>query len=147
MPKAVRHQRPCGLALARVLVVNDETAARLTLQTVLCAGGYHVDTATTSGEAIRRMESQEYELVLSHLHEETGAGNTAVLSHARQMVYQPATASVSTFVQTPIESGSGDSQAVLVSPEDLPELLGQVAEIIGQRARRQVRRSLAHCGN
>jgi PleD family two-component response regulator len=40
------------LALARVLLVDDNTAARLTLQTVLEAGGYRVDSAASAAEAV-----------------------------------------------------------------------------------------------
>ena len=36
--------------LARVLLVDDDPASRLTLQTVLKAGGYRVDAAASAAE-------------------------------------------------------------------------------------------------
>ena len=42
-----------GLDLARVLVVHGELAPRLTLQTILRAGGYSVDVAGSSSEACK----------------------------------------------------------------------------------------------
>ena len=37
--------------LAKVLLVDDDPASRLTLQTVLTAGGYAVDSAASAAEA------------------------------------------------------------------------------------------------
>ena len=39
--------------LARVLLVDDDPASRLTLKTVLEAGGYNVDSAASAAEALR----------------------------------------------------------------------------------------------
>ena len=43
------------LELARVLLVDDDPTSRLTLQTVLQAGGYHVDAAASAAEARSRV--------------------------------------------------------------------------------------------
>jgi len=56
-----------NLDLARVLLVDDDLASRLTLQTVLEAGGYSVDVAASAAEAMGKLDDQEYELVLSDL--------------------------------------------------------------------------------
>ena len=45
MKSAARMAGNLELDLARVLLVDDDPASRLTLQTVLQAGGYHVDSA------------------------------------------------------------------------------------------------------
>jgi CheY-like chemotaxis protein len=57
--------------LARVLLVDDDPTTRLTLQTVLEAGGYHVDAAASAAEAVGKMEECVYELVLSDLQMES----------------------------------------------------------------------------
>ena len=54
-----------GLDLARVLVVHGELAPRLTLQTILQAGGYSVDVAGSSSEALCKLDSNRYALVLT----------------------------------------------------------------------------------
>src|SRR6201996_2469397 len=83
--------------LARVLLVDDDPTSRLTLQTVLEASGYHVDSAASAAEAIPMLDEQEYELVLSDLQMESPEAGLKVLAHARMMAYKPATAIVTTY--------------------------------------------------
>ena len=49
-------QRASTPELARVLVVDDDPASRLTLQTLLQAGGYSVDSAASAAEALGKMD-------------------------------------------------------------------------------------------
>ncbi len=56
---------PKSLELARVLLVDDELSSRLTLQTLLEAGGYSVDVAGSAAEAFSKLDEGQYELVLS----------------------------------------------------------------------------------
>jgi CheY-like chemotaxis protein len=132
------------MELARVLVVDDDPTARLTLQTVLEAGGYHVEAAASAAEAVAKMEESEYELILSDLQMESPEAGLKVLAHARMMSYKPAAALIASYS----EADDRDSDLpVLVEPEDLPELLGQVAGLISRRATRRVERGLRHNRN
>src|SRR4051812_48963943 len=90
--------------LARVLVVDDDPTSRITLQTVLAAGGYHVDGAATAAEAVSKMQDHEYELILSDLQMESPEAGLRVLAHATLMNYQPATALVTTSWQNPVHN-------------------------------------------
>ena len=83
--------------LARVLLVDDDPTSRLTLQTVLEASGYHVDSAASAAEAVGKLDEQEYQLVLSDLQMESPEAGLKVLAHARMMAYKPATAIVTTY--------------------------------------------------
>ena len=85
------------IELARVLLVDDDPTSRLTLQTVLEAGGYRVDAAASAAEAVGKLDEQEYELVLSDLQMESPRAGLQVLAHARMMDYKPATAIVTTY--------------------------------------------------
>src|SRR5215471_20268400 len=85
------------IELARVLVVDDDPTSRLTLQTVLEAGGYRVDAAASAAEAFGKLDEREYELVLSDLRMESPEAGLKVLAHARMMDYKPATAIVTTY--------------------------------------------------
>src|SRR5260370_7674547 len=76
--------------LARVLLVDDDPASRLTLKTVLEAGGYNVDSAASAAEAVGKLEEGEYELVLSDLQMESPRAGLKVLAHAKNMDYKPA---------------------------------------------------------
>src|SRR6516162_11650540 len=79
-----------ALDLARVLLVHGDLAPRLTLQTILQAGGYAVDVAATPAEAVAKMDQGEYELVLTG--EEPSSRH--VLAYARVKDYRPATATI-----------------------------------------------------
>ena len=133
------------IGLARVLLVDDDPTSRLTLQTVLKAGGYYVDSAASAAEAVGKLDEQQYELVLSDLQMESPQAGLKVLAHARMMEYKPATALVTSSLDSKNESKS--SRKMLIEPEDLPELLGKIADLIGQRVTRRMRRELRLHGN
>jgi CheY-like chemotaxis protein len=127
------------LELARVLLVDDKVTSRLTLQAVLRAGGYSVDAACSAGEACGKMDEHQYELILSDLCMESPESGLEVLAHARLMDYQPATA----ILTNDLAKHSGDPLCpTLIEPQDVPELLSKVADLISQRAARLVQDSL-----
>src|SRR5260370_30374060 len=99
--------------LARVLLVDDDPTSRLTLQTVLEAGGYNVDAAASAAEAVGKLDEGEYELVLSDLQMESPEAGLKVLAHAKMMDYKPATALFTSY-QERSEHGSQQS-SVLIS--------------------------------
>lgn len=134
-----------GFELARVLLVDDDPASRLTLQTILRTVGYGVDTAASAAEAIEKMDAHEFELVLSDLEMESPEAGLKVLGHARMKQYRPATALLTIYQNAAARSLHRHSEsAVLIQSEDVPELLTQVATLIGQRAKRQVARQMRH---
>ena len=122
--------------VARVLLVDDDPTARIILRTVLQAGGYGVDTAATAAEAIGLLETEEYSLVLSDLHMESPQAGLQVISHARMMDYRPATALISSWREQ--YSAARAAGTLLIEPENVPELLEQVADMIGERASRRL---------
>src|SRR5436190_9954441 len=139
-----------GCEVARVLVVDDDPTSRLTLQTVLEAGGYRVDSAASAAEAVGKLDEQEYELVLSDLQMESPEAGLKVLAHARNMDYKPATALVTTYQNegaskphaakahapkpnTATPKAPKPTSRMLIKPEDIPGLLGKVANLISQR--------------
>src|ERR1700734_1669738 len=124
----------CTFELARVLLVDDNPTSRLTLQTVLEASGYHVDSAASAAEAIPMLDEQEYELVLSDLQMESPEAGLKVLAHARIMDYKPATAIVTTYQNANPQHTKPQMQVrTLVKPEDVPGLLAKVANLISER--------------
>ncbi len=127
-----------ALELARVLLVDDDLASRLTLKTVLEAGGYFVDAAASAAEAVGKLDNQQYELVLSDLQVGSPEAGLNVLAHARLMKYKPATAILTTYRNKRPDM----LRPVFIKPEDLPGLLSKVADLISQRAARIVERQL-----
>jgi len=137
--ETARESRP-NLELARVLVVDDDLASRLTLQTLLEAGGYRVDAAATAAEAVGKMELQEYQLVLSDLQMESPEAGLKVLAHAHMMDYKPATALITAYHNT--SDPNAPKNRMLVAPEDIPGLLSKVATLIARRVSRKLKREL-----
>jgi CheY-like chemotaxis protein len=127
--------------LARVLLVDDDPASRLTLQTVLAASGYNVDSAASAAEAVGKLDEGEYELVLSDLAMESPEAGLKVLAHARMMVYKPATALITTY-QNAKPSLAQRRNSFLIRPEGIPVLLGKIADLISERATRRLERQL-----
>ena len=121
--------------------MDDDLTSRLTLQTLLEAGGYFVDSAASAAEAVGKMDERQYELVLSDLQMESPEAGLKVLAHARLMDYKPATALLTTYQN---ERPADPRRPVLIEPEAVPELLTKVADLISQRAARIVERQLKH---
>jgi DNA-binding NtrC family response regulator len=92
------------------------------------------------------LDAQEYELVLSDLQMESPEAGLKVLAHARIMDYKPATAIVTTYQNAKDQNVKPpQTQArMLITPEDIPGLLGKVANLISQRAARRVQREMRH---
>ncbi|HML17233.1 MAG TPA: response regulator [Bryobacteraceae bacterium] len=130
--------------LARVLLVDDDPASRLTLKTVLEAGGYNVDAAASAAEAVGKLEEGEYELVLSDLQMESPEAGLKVIAHARMMDYKPATALITTYQNG--KTAAHGQRSMLIKPEDIPGLLSKVADLISQRATRRLERELRLAG-
>jgi CheY-like chemotaxis protein len=127
--------------MARVLLADQNPASRLTLQTVLEAGGYRVDSAATAAEAVGLMDEKEYALILTDLAMESPEAGLKVLAHARLKEYQPATALVTAWRNEAEAPGFPDSE-MLVQPQGIPELLGDVATLISRRVTRLEARRL-----
>jgi DNA-binding NtrC family response regulator len=124
-----------SLDLARVLVVHGDLAPRLTLRTILQAGGYSVDVAGSASEAVAKLDANRYELVLS----DPTPGNHNLLAYAKVKDYRPATATVTSVEPAvPRRRGRG-AHEVSIHTEDVPQLLERVADLIGLRATRRHR--------
>ena len=139
-----RLPRSVDYDLARVLVVDDDPTSRLTLKTVLEASGYNVESAASAAEAVGKLDEGEFELVLSELQLESPEAGLKVIAHARLTDYKPATALIHSYKDAKPVDVRGLS--VLIEPEDIPGILGKVADLIGGRATRRLERELRMAG-
>lgn len=135
--------RECGLA--RVLLVDDDPASRLTLKTVLETCGYNVESAASAAEAVGKLEENEYSLVLSDLQLESPDAGLKVLAHAKIMDYKPATALITSYHNVE-EAPESWPKSLLIKPEDVQGLLTKVASLISDRATRRLRREMVLAG-
>jgi CheY-like chemotaxis protein len=127
------------LDLARVLLVHGELAPRLALRTILQAGGYSVDVAATPSEAISKLDEGRYALVLSDAEFGSRPAGRNVLAYARVKDYRPATALVTSYEPSQKRRPGRSKHHISIYTENLPNLLGEVAELIGVRASRRYR--------
>jgi CheY-like chemotaxis protein len=127
-----------GLDLARVLVVHGELAPRLTLRTLLQAGGYSVDVAGSASEAVTKLDTNKYELVLS----DSTPGNQNLLAYARVKEYRPATALITSDAPAPKRRPRGGSHEFSIRTQNVPHFLEKVADLIGFRAIRRYRHAV-----
>src|ERR1700681_1180053 len=107
-----------ALNLARVLLVHHQLAPRLTLQSVLRAGGYSVDVAATESEGLSKLDQGSYELVLSDA--EKGRD---LLAYARVKDYRPATAVITSDEPWSASHSNSRKPQISVCAENLPTLL------------------------
>lgn len=146
MASCVTEPRRSVMAVARVLLVDDDPTSRLALQTVLQAGGYQVDAAATAAEAIGKLEDNEYELVLSEARLESPHAGIRLLAHARNLAYKPATALITTYPEESDPAPADTNEPLFIAWDDLPELLARIADLIGNRAARRAARALRQAG-
>lgn len=128
------------------MLADNDLASRLALKTLLSTAGYAVDGAAGTSEAVAQLDSNEYQLVLADLKRESGESGACLLAYARQKEFRPATAFISLRIgdnQTDLTVGYSASRLLSVTNEDVFYLLSGVAELIGNRADRKMRRANA----
>jgi len=126
------------IELARVLLVHGDLASRLALKTILEAGGYSVDAVSTAADALGMLDAGKYELVLTDSSIGSASAGRNVLAYARVKDYRPATALITSYETAKLHSRRA-AQQFAVYAENLPGLLGKVAELIAMRASRRYR--------
>ena len=130
--------------VAKVLLADSDLASRLTLKSLLGKAGYAVEGAASAAEAISKLDTHQYQLVLADLRTESESAGPALLAYARQKEYRPATALIASDMSE-VESGGRTTPAadrvVRMSNENVSYLLANVAELISLRADRRMRRA------
>ena len=140
----------------RILLVDDDLAVLFTLKAVLELHGFEVETAGSSAEALARMESGVYQLVISDLRMETEDAGLKVIRRARQQPYNPATALLTAYPPSALrwngkdadqkhrdreEWAEQDSDSLLIKPLGTGDLLRQVEALLVTHADKQLRES------
>ena len=138
----------------RILLVDDDLAVLLTLKAVLELHGFEVETAGSSAEALARLASGVYQLVISDLRMESEEAGLEVIRAARRQAYDPATALLTAYPpsgkrwrtehrngqERDGEDWTGEnSDSLLVKPLGTGDLLRQVEALLIRHADRQER--------
>ncbi len=137
-------QQPRNRGVARVLLADTGLASRLTLKSILSTAGYSVSGVATAAEALGKLDTGEYQLVLADLRAESEEAGPQVLAYARQKEFRPATALLASDLCETGREPCGDEapRRVSISQENISSFLSGVAELISRRADRRMRQHL-----
>jgi DNA-binding NtrC family response regulator len=112
----------------RILVVDDEAAARLTLEKVLQMNGFAVETAGSLAEALVKLNDGPYHMVISNLARESETAGLELVRAAQDTDYNPAIALLSQSIQrngTPLAN-----ERVYVQLENTNDLVRQIEALL-----------------
>ncbi len=120
-------------AAARILLVDDDPMITELVVDMLGMEGYEVDTATNGIEALRKLESQRYDLIITDLHmpKLDGSGFYRELSQRKvhslkRIIFLTGTTGVSEEHRLVQESGV----PVLLKPFNVVELIELVRRLL-----------------
>ncbi len=112
----------------RILIVDDEPTARLTLEKVLQMNGFEVETAGSLAEALVKLDDGPYHMVISNLAGESETAGWEVMRAAQGTDYNPAVALLSQSIQ---RNGTARAdQSVYVKSENTHDLLRQIEALL-----------------
>src|SRR5213594_2452701 len=116
----------------RILLVDDDTAVLLTLKAVLEMNQFEVDTASSAVEAVEKMRSGIYQMVITDARMETDDAGFHVIRAARQQSYNPATALLTAYPPRGLDWKQDGAQSLLVKPIGTQDLLRQIEALLVQ---------------
>jgi DNA-binding NtrC family response regulator len=121
----------------RILLVDDELAVLITLKAVLELNRFEVETAVSVAEALAKLGSRVYDLVITDSRMESEDAGFQVVRAAGRQAYRPATALLTAY---PPEDGTWKQegvQSLLVKPVGTEQLLRQIEGLLIRREREE----------
>ena len=116
----------------RILLVDDDVAVLLTLKAVLEMHGFDVQTAISAGEALEKLQSGVYQMVITDVRMETEQAGLEVIRAARAQSYDPATALLTAYPPEDGDWGKAGEQSILVKPVGTEALVRQLEALLIQ---------------
>jgi DNA-binding response OmpR family regulator len=114
----------------RILLVDDDAAVLLTLKAVLEMNHFDVDTAASTAEAVKKLGSGTYHMVITDARMDSETAGLEVIRAARQQAYNPATALLTAY--PPSDGDWHEAQTLLVKPIGTQDLLRQIEALLIQ---------------
>jgi DNA-binding response OmpR family regulator len=128
----------------RILLVDDDVAVLLTLKAVLEMNGFEVETATSAAEAVKKLESGVYQMVITDVRMESEQAGFEVVRAARAQAYDPATALLTAFPPKNGDWKQEGAQSLLVKPVGTQDLVRQMeALLVRHEDEKQLRKQAA----
>ena len=116
----------------RILLVDDDVTVLLTLKAVLELNQFEVETAGSAAEALKKLASGTYEMVITDSRMETDDAGFHVIRAARQQAYDPATALLTAYPPRNVDWKRNGAQSLLVKPIGTQDLLRQIEALLVQ---------------
>src|SRR5262245_8566790 len=116
----------------RILLVDDELAILLTLKAVLEINGFEVDAAGSAREAVLKLESANYHMVITDMKMEAEESGYEVIRAARQAECDPAVAILTAYPLLSSDWKAKGAQSMLVKPMNTDDLLRQIEALLIQ---------------
>jgi len=116
----------------RILLVDDELAILLTLKAILEMHGFEVETAASTKEALQKLDSHVYHMVITDMRMEKDTSGYDVIRAAKRQEYDPATAILTAFPTLGTDWKSQGAQSLLVKPVGTEDLLRQIEALLVQ---------------
>jgi DNA-binding NtrC family response regulator len=116
----------------RILLVDDDVAVLLTLKAVLELNHFDVETAGSAAEALQKLSSGVYEMVITDSRMETDDAGFHVIRAARAQTYNPATALLTAYPPRNLDWKHDGAQSLLVKPIGTQDLLRQIEALLVQ---------------
>jgi DNA-binding response OmpR family regulator len=117
----------------RILLVDDDATVLLTLKAVLELNHFDVQTAGSAADAIKKLTTGVYDMVITDARMETDDAGFHVIRAARQQAYNPATALLTAYPPRNIDWQSNGAQSLLVKPIGTQDLLRQIEALLIQQ--------------
>ena len=128
----------------RILLVDDDVAVLLTLKAVLEMNGFEVETASSAAEAVKKLESAVYQMVITDVRMESEEAGFEVVRAARAQAYDPATALLTAFPPKNGDWKHEGAQSLLVKPVGTQDLVRQMeALLVRHEDEKQLRKQAA----
>jgi len=114
----------------RILLVDDDVAVLLTLKAVLEINNFTVETASSVTEAMEKLASGVYHMVITDARMENENAGFEVLHAARRQAYKPATALLTAYPPQDDAWKREGAQSLLVKPVGTEDLLRQIEALL-----------------
>jgi len=112
-----------------ILVIDDETSILKLLELILSRNGYAVETAGNGEEGIRKIERNQYSLILTDI-KMPGISGIQVLDYLRNTIKK--TTPIIGMSGTPWLLDQGEFDAVIEKPCLIKEILDLVSQFAGK---------------
>jgi len=114
----------------RVLLVDDDSSVRLTLQAVLEHNGFEVEAASSAAQACWLLERSIFQIVVTDVRMENETSGLEVIRVAREQSYKPATAVLTAYPPKDDRWRAESVGSLLVKPISTPQLLRQLEALL-----------------